>query len=189
MTTEFILAQICGFIVLLLMVISVWFNDNKKIVFISIIANIFATAQYFLLWALTGAIVSIINTIRCLIFYLYKRKGLKPNVLVLVLFEIVAVVSGALSWQNWWSLIPILMTVIYTYGLWQDNTFIIKLATGISGAGWTAYNIISRAYVGAVQSVSQFVSAVIAIVKDRVKKSKEPVLQNEDINEEENANQ
>ncbi len=172
MSVEFILAQICGFFVLTLMVLSVWFNDNKKIVFISIIANIFATTQYFLLGALTGAIISILNTIRCFVFFLYKKKGLKPSLVILILFEIVTVISGAITWQSWWSLLPIIVTLIYTYGLWQDKTFIIKLTTGISGAGWLAYNIVAKAYIGAVQSLTQFLSSTIAIIKDKVKNKK-----------------
>lgn len=179
MTTEFILAQICGFVVLLLMVASVWFNDNKKIVLISVFANIFATAQYFLLSALTGAIISIINVVRCLVFYMFKKKGLKPSVIVLVLFEVVAVVSGAITWQNWWSIIPILMACIYTFGLWQDNTFVIKLSTGIVGAGWVVYNIVVRAYIGAVQQFAQFVSSVVAIAKDKIEQKKVDVSSSE----------
>lgn len=193
MSLEFILAQICGFFVLIFMVISVWFNENKKIIFFSIIANTFAAAQYFLLWALTGAVISIINTIRCIVFYYYKKKNLKPSLVILILFETVAIVSGAITWQNWWSLIPIIITVVYTYGIWQDKTFIIKLSTGIAGAGWLVYNTVVKAYVGALQGFLQFMSSIIAIIKDKIKKSKlklqsNETKNNEDFNEESTPN-
>ena len=172
----FILAQICGGIVLILTVISVHFKTKEKIVMCSVLANAVATAQFFLLGALTGAVISIINTIRCLVFYFFKKKDAKPSFIVLIIFEIVAVISGSISWQNMWSLIPILVTVIYTYGMWQDNIKIIRITTGLVGFGWAIYDIVVKAYVGALQETSQLVSAIVALCRNRnnnIKKIKE----------------
>ena len=166
----FILAQICGLIALILTVISVWFKTKEKMLMCSILANIVVTIQYFLLGALTGAVIAILNTIRCLVFYFFKKKDAKPSFIVLIIFEIVAIVSGSISWQNIWSLIPIVVTVIYTYGLWQDNIKIIRITTGIVGLGWAVYNVVVRAYVGAIQEMAQFISAIIALYRNRSKK-------------------
>lgn len=143
----FILAQICGIIALILTVISVQFKTKEKIVMCSVFANIVVAIQFFLLNAVTGAIVSIINTIRCIIFYYYKKKNMKPSTIVLFVFEIIAIVSGIISWQNTWSIIPIIVTLVYTYGLWQDNVKVIRITTGVAGFGWTIYDIIVMAYV------------------------------------------
>ena len=117
----FILAQICGVIALILTVVSVQFKTKEKIVMCFVFANLVVTIQFFLLNAITGAVISIINTIRCIIFYYYKKKDKKPSLIILLIFEIVAIVSGMMSWQNMWSVIPIIVTLIYTYGLWQDT--------------------------------------------------------------------
>lgn len=164
---QFILAQICGAIVLILTVISVQFKTKEKIVMCSVFANVFAAIQFFLLGALTGAVISVINTIRCLIFYLYKKRDIKPSFIVLIIFEIIAIISGSISWQDMWSLIPIIVTVIYTYGLWQDNVKIIRITTGIVGFGWAIYDIVVRAYVGAIQETCQLISALIALYKNK----------------------
>lgn len=163
----FILAQICGIIALILTVIAVQFKTKEKIVMCSVFANIVVAIQFFLLNAITGAVVSIINTIRCIIFYYYKKKDMKPSIIILLIFEIIAVVSGIMSWQNIWSIIPIIVTVIYTYGLWQDNVKVIRIATGIAGFGWAIYDVIVMAYVGAVQEASQLISAIIALFRNR----------------------
>lgn len=160
---QFVLAQICGIIAIILTVISVQFKTKEKIVMCSVFANIVVAIQYFLLGALTGAVIAIINTIRCLIFYLYKKKDMKPSFIVLIIFEIIAVISGSISWQDMWSLIPIVVTVIYTYGLWQDNIKVIRIATGVVGFGWAVYNIVVRAYVGALQETCQLISAYVRI--------------------------
>lgn len=92
---------------------------------------------------------------------------MKPSIIILLIFEIIAVVSGIMSWQNIWSIIPIIVTVIYTYGLWQDNVKVIRIATGIAGFGWAIYDIIVMAYVGAIQEASQLISAIIALFRNR----------------------
>lgn len=163
----FILAQICGIIALILTVVSVQFKEKEKIMISMVLANIVVAIQYFLLNALTGAVISIINTIRCLIFYYYKKKDMKPSLIVLIIFEIIAVISGIITWQDMWSLIPIVVTVIYTYGLWQDNVKIIRISTGVVGAGWAIYNVVVKAYVGALQETAQLISAIIALYRNK----------------------
>lgn len=161
----FILAQICGVIALILTVISVQFKTKEKIVMCMIFANLVVAVQYFLLNAITGGVISILNTIRCIVFYYYKKKDKKPSLVILLVFEVISIISGITSWQNIWSLIPVLVTIIYTYGLWQDNVNIIRITTGVAGFGWAIYNIIVMAYVGAIQEIAQLVSSIISLVR------------------------
>ena len=163
----FILAQICGTIALVLTVISVHFKTKEKMDICSIIANIVVAIQFFLLNAITGGIISIINTIRGLVYYYYKKKDKKPSLLILLSFEIIAIISGIITWQNIWSIIPITATCIYTYALWQDNVTFIRFATGLVGLEWAIYDLMVRAYVGVVQETSQFISAVISLIRNR----------------------
>lgn len=167
---SFILAQICGLIALILTVISVQFKTKEKIVVCFIFANMIVAIQFFLLNAITGAIISIINAIRCIIFYYYKKKDKKPSLIILIIFEIIAIISGIVSWQDIWSILPIIVTVIYTYGLWQDNVTIIRITTGIAGLGWMIYDLIVMAYVGAIQEFSQLVSSIVALIRNSSKK-------------------
>lgn len=127
-------------------------------------ANVVITLQYFLLGAYTGAVISILNAIRDIVYFLFKKNNLKPSILVLLIFEIVAIISGIMSWQNIWSIIPIIATIIYTYGLWQDNVKILRITTVIIGYGWTVYDIVVKAYVAALQVTAQGTSALIALI-------------------------
>lgn len=169
----FISAQICGVIALILTVISVQFKTKEKIVMCMIFANLVVAVQYFLLNAITGGVISILNTIRCIVFYYYKKKDKKPSLVILLVFEVIAIISGITSWQNIWSLIPVLVTIIYTYGLWQDNVNIIRITTGIAGLGWAIYNIIVMAYVGAIQEIAQLISSIISLVRRQDNKGEE----------------
>lgn len=164
----FIIAQICGAITLILTVISVQFKTKEKILLFQIIANIIVSLQYFLLNATTGGVVAIINTIRCIIFFYYKKENKKPSVIFLIIFIVIAIISGIITWKNSFSIIPIIAAIVFTYGLWQDNVKITKICTAITSGNWVIYNFVVKAYVGAIQSIAEFTSAIIAI--DRYKK-------------------
>lgn len=163
----FIVAQIIGGIVLILTIVSVQFKTKEKILLCQIIANILIAIQYFLLNALTGAVVSIINVVRCIIFYFYKKKNMKPSIIFLIIFIIIAIISGIFTWQSIYSIIPIIAAIIFTYGLWQDNVTITKICTGITAANWSIYNLIVAAYAGAIQSIAECISSIIAIIRNK----------------------
>lgn len=184
----FYLAQACGIISLVLTVTSVQFNFKEKIIFINMLANIVCAIQYFLLSAFTGALMSIVNGLRCFTFYMFKKKNKKPNIFVLLFFEIVTLGLGIFTWQSAWSLIPISMSMLFTFCTWQDNVQIVRMGSGIAGLGWTAYNIVVGAFTGAFQQFCQFVSALIALIKGRRKRIAEQRAEQRDLgkNKEEN---
>lgn len=168
----FILAQICGLIALIITAINIQLKSKENIVMLNIWANVAVTIQYFLLGAYTGAVISILNTIRDFVYFLFKKKNIKPSILVLLIFETIAIISGIISWQNIWSIIPILVTIIYTYGLWQDKVKILRITTVIIGYGWSIYNIVVKAYVAALQVLVQGTSALVALVINSKKRIK-----------------
>lgn len=74
---------------------------------------------------------------------------------------------GITTWQNIFSVIPIIATIIFTYGLWQDDVEVTRICTAITAGNWSIYNVIVKAYAGALQSVSECISAIIAIIRNR----------------------
>lgn len=161
----FYLAQICGFLIMICNIISVQFKTKDKVLFCFVVANLFGIAQYFLLNAITAAVVYIVSTIRCIVFYYYEKKDLKPALVVLLIFEILAIICGTFSWQNMWSIIPIIVTLIFTYGLWQKNLKVTRITSALTGFGWVFYNFIVRAYVGAVLDGALAISSIVALIR------------------------
>lgn len=180
----FYLAQACGVVTLFLTVSSVQFSKKEKIIFINMLANIMCAAQYFLLSAITGAVLSLINGLRCFVFYLIKKKGKKPSIYTLIIFEIISVAGGIFTWQSAWSLIPIFVSMLFTFCMWQDNVQLIRIGSGVAGIGWTIYNIIVQAYIGAFQQFCQFISAGISFIREKRhrKKLEEELTVNDDKN-------
>ena len=167
---QFILAQIFGTIALILTVISVQFKTKDKIVMCITLANVAIAIQFFLLNAVTGAIISILDTIRCIVFYIYEKKNLKPSLPILLTFEAIVIISGIISWQNGWSIIPVITSVVFTYGLWQDNITILRITTGMLGVAWGVYDFIVKAFAGLVLDISQLISAIISLYREKKRK-------------------
>lgn len=106
---------------------------------------------------------------------MFKKDHKKPSLLVLLIFEVIVIVSGIISWQNIWSILPIIATATYTYGIWQDDVLKIKYISAIIGFEWSIYDIIVRAYVSFVQGIIQIISAIVAIIRYKSPKMKNGV--------------
>ena len=171
----FYIAQLFGIISITLNLVIVQFNTKEKMLIGMIISNLVVATQFFLLNAITGGIISLINVIRCIIFYMFKKDHKKPSLLVLLIFEVIVIVSGIISWQNIWSILPIIATATYTYGIWQDDVLKIKYISAIIGFEWSIYDIIVRAYVSFVQGIIQIISAIVAIIRYKSPKMKNGV--------------
>ena len=166
---KFILAQVLGIMALVVTAYGIHFKTKDGILLRFVIANILFAIQFFLLNAITGGVISIINAIRCVVFYIYKKKELKPSIVTLLIFEIIVIISGIFSWQNMWSLIPILATVLYTYSLWQDDVRVIRISACLVYSSWAVYDLIVKAYAGVLQEVSILASSILALFKNKKK--------------------
>ena len=48
----------------------------------------------------------------------------------------------------------------------MEFTKVIRITSAIAAFGWTIYNVVVKAYVGAVQETSQFISSIIALYRN-----------------------
>lgn len=159
---QFILAQIFGLFALLMSVVVIQFKSKGKILFGICLLNSLTVVQFILLDALTGAVIGSLNTIRCIVFYVYEAKKKNQSILVLMIFEILTITAGILTFNNIWGLLPMISTLIYTYGLWQNNITFLKISSAIMCIGWIIYDIIILAYVDAFRSFCEFMASIVA---------------------------
>jgi len=162
---EFIIAQIIGAMILLTLITKFQQRTKGKLLLFAIISNILTITQYVLLNASTGATLELVNTVRNMIFYQYEKQKRKHSIVLLVLLSIVIIFAGIVSWHSIFSIIPIIITVIYTYGLWQGKLLVTKVLAVIYSVGMVIYNIAVSAYMGALASTIVGVSIIISIVR------------------------
>ena len=116
MDIVYVISQIL--VVIYYLVYATTFNlkDKTKILEIGILATIINAISYLLLGAYTGIAMCIVAIIRNIWFNKSKN-----NISLITIFVIMLLLS-IISYQNIFSLLSIIATVIYTYALWQTST-------------------------------------------------------------------
>jgi ribosomal protein S18 acetylase RimI-like enzyme len=160
-----VVAQIMGLIALVCLVLSMQQNNKKSLLKIQLLANTFYGVQYLLLNALSAASMSLVSLIRCILFYKNDQKTKKPSLLILITFIVIIIFFCITTFDGYYSLIPIVIALMYTYALWQTNMDVFRIISVIVAMGWISYNIVVGAYVAIIGSIIELTSAVVAIIR------------------------
>lgn len=159
-------------------------NKDKCMLFISIY-NLLILTTYLLMGLLSGSIMVLIASARSITFFIYSKKNLKPNIWVFMLFEVVAIVALALSWESMLSIILLVNLVLTTYTNWQNNMTVLRLGMFISGVLLIIYDICVGAYTLLFSEGVFLASAIVSIVKydimGIIRKRKEIELNKEEV--------
>lgn len=161
----FIWAQIVGVINLIANFLCLQQKSKNKVLIFQIAINLLYMLQFLIIDIKTGIIISSVNSIRCIVFYIYQKKKLKPSCLVLFVFITATIVGGFVTWQNMYSTLAIIGTLLYTYALWQDNIKTIRKCSVIMSSGWIIYNLLIGVYSSAISEAMGLISALIAIIR------------------------
>ncbi|MBR3281489.1 MAG: YgjV family protein [Clostridia bacterium] len=171
MTTFEIISQVFGAFGLIGTVI----GDNQKkkltVLLAFIFANIMYALQYVFLYAWPGMIICIIAIIRSIVYYQFEKNNKPKSLFVLILFLLIGIISGGLSYQDIFSTIPLLSTLAFTWALWQSDLRKFRVVALIEPIAFFFYDLHVGAYVGMIVTALEFVGALIAIIRlDIIKK-------------------
>ena len=161
----FVIVQILGIITLILFVISLQQQKKEVFLLIQVVGTIFYIFQYILTNRLTGAVTFVIIVIRGLVFYYYKKKDLKPSLVVLILFQVTLLVSTYFSWQNILSILPYAATAAKTWATWQDDMKWVRRVSFFGQILLVFYNFTAAMYTGALTEVCNVASTLVAIIR------------------------
>lgn len=164
-----IAAQIVGAFGILFSLLSFQFVKRKYILLSQMTASLLFSLQLFMVGAVTGGCLDMISFVRSLIF-LNNQKKWASSKLWLVGFIMVMIATGILTWENAWSILPIIGSVLSTVALWMKEGKHIRMISLLVGPCWLVYNIINGAYTGAFNELLAMTSIVIGLIRcDRVK--------------------
>ena len=167
---ETITAQIFGFIGMAFMFASFQMNDKKKILlFQAITSTVFAT-HFALLGAFTGAVMNAVEIGRNLVFY--REWEPKIKVFWIVLFIALFTVFGIASWQNFFSLLPILAMNLSTVAFRFDKPKYIRLCFLPVSVAWLIYNAVSFSVAGMITEIFDLLSLITAFLRFDLSKKK-----------------
>lgn len=164
-----IAAQIVGAFGILFSLLSFQFAKRKYILLSQMTASLLFSLQLFMVGAITGGCLDMISFVRTLIFMNNQKKWASSK-LWLVGFILIMISTGILTWENAWSILPIIGSILSTVALWMKKGKHIRMISLLVGPCWLVYNIINGAYTGAFNEVLAMTSIVIGLFRcDHVK--------------------
>lgn len=151
-------------------------KDKKKIMILVTMTSLFYGGEYLFLGAFAGVGVNIISIIRNIWFYINASKNKKNSVWVLGILSLALVILGIITYENIFSIIPIVATVLFTYSVWQDNNKVYRYMSVPMSIMWIVYNIICNSILGLIAESVMIVFEIIGIIKLYKKDDKDKIL-------------
>ncbi len=165
-----VVAQIIGFAGLACNGLSFQQKKRKGILTFQICAAILFVIHYILLGAYTGAVLNFLGLLRSIVFVNSDKKWAKSPIW-LVVFVLVFGVASALTWVDWYSIMPAAAMILTTVSYWFKNETKIRLVTFPGSPCWLIYNILTGSVAGIATEAVVMTSLIIAIVRYDILKS------------------
>lgn len=146
LTTTYIVSQVFTVIMYILLGITFYVKDRKKLLIIHFIATISIAIAYILLGAWTGLAMCVVVIIRNIIFLLDEKKNgkrdtiNKTDIIILIVLYAISIVFAIFSYDGIFSLLSVAATMLNTYSVWQKNIKLYKLLGIPTGILWVLYN-------------------------------------------------
>lgn len=125
--------------------------------------NVVILATYFMLGRYTGSILVFVTLLKSILFYILARKNIRPQIWILVLFEISYIVIPIFLWESATDIILIANLLLVTYLCWQSNIKLLKFGYILSSILLITYDIIVGAYTTIIAEVVFLISTCISI--------------------------
>lgn len=168
----FILAQILAIIAFALTTLSLQFKKKSSILGMQIASNVAYMFEYICLGAFSGGITFIIGTIRNITYYILEKKKCKPKLIVLLIFIILIVIAGIITYENLISILPIVAVVIWTIVSWQEDPKWMRIGETVICIMWIVYDLIVKAYTGMITESIILTSCIIGIIRNDIRNKK-----------------
>lgn len=162
-----ILAQVLASFAILFWVISILLKNKKNILLMQVIANGIYGIEYLLLGAFSAASMNFLSFLRLLVYYFYALLNIKMPKWILFVFIALVLLFGIITYDGLISLLPIIITVLYTYAFWQNNLNVARIIYIVAAIIWIYYNYEVGAYVGIIGNALEIITGLISLIKYR----------------------
>ena len=123
------------------LIVSICIKERKKSLIVQSINCLFEAIYDFIIYAYTGAILSVINFIRTFLFINKSKFNKTIYLLILLFFESIIIINCILTWNGYISLLPTIGSIIRTYCLWQSNMKLVRISGITTGILYGSYYI------------------------------------------------
>lgn len=165
---EFI-TQAFGIVGFILMILSYQMKDRKKLLYMQMASNFFFVINYYMLGALTMAVMSVLNVVRSFVFSKDDTKWGSSKAWLWIFLGL-AVALGIVTWEGPVSLLTITATLVLIVTLYSKNMKFMRKMFLLPPLLYVTVNLIYKSYGGLGNDIFCFISAIVAIIRFDVKK-------------------
>ena len=156
--------QAIGFIPSAISIFSIQLKSRKKILILQLSAGVMWVLHYHLLGAYTAVLTNSIGIFRSGISYFNDRKWAR-SILWLYLIILCSVLSSALTWDGWISLLPSISLICTATGLWIHNLTLTRLLFVLQSPCLLIYDIKTGSWACAIIEAFAFLSFIAASIR------------------------
>jgi hypothetical protein len=167
--------QAFGIITLVLYVLSMQMKRKESLLILQVFSNLFFVFSCLLTNSPTGAALAGISIVRGGVFYIYKKRGLNPNITTFIIFQTAILTSTVFTWEGILSLFAFSANSTNMFAQWQDKMTLLRILTIASCVLWMIYQFSAGMYAAMISEVCIIASSAAALWKFRKIRNKEQI--------------
>lgn len=165
----YIIGQALSVIAVVVGFISFQMKTDKEVLTLQTVVTVLFAVHYIMLNAYDAAVLNAVGIIRNFVYYNKDKKFYSPKIFP-ALFAIIMVVLGALSWENWSSILVITGLAINTVFLSCKNPQNLRKSILVTSPMVLLYNILKFSIGGMIYESVVIVSSAIGIFRYKERK-------------------
>lgn len=170
--TNYVISQIFVCISYAFLMATYFIKDYKSVLLFNLASIVFLASGYAFLNAVSGFASSCISTARNIALYIHflitknnnQNKMSIFKIVVFVIITIVTIVVAIFTYENAFSLLPIVATVLFTYGICQNSSLIYKILGVPVSILWLIYNIFVFSLFGIILESITLVCVIAGLI-------------------------
>lgn len=164
-----VVAQVAGLVGLAAVILGYQCKDNRKLLFMQLIADLCYVVQFFILGGYTGSISLIIASISLIIQCFHGQEWADWRGWRWV-FNGAYTVAAVFTWQGPLSLLPLVASITSNMAYWSRNGKIIRVTRlAVISPAWLVYDFITGSWSGVACQVFSVSSVLISIRRHGLK--------------------
>ncbi len=165
-----IIVQAIGAVGYSLLALSYFKKVKKQILLMQIFAYIFFVIHYYLLNGITGAVCNFIGLFALISIYLFDKYNFKNKTIVVGLFIILLLIANIITFQNIYSIFPLVASTIVLISFIDNNENNIRIVGIIAAVCWLLYAIVYKSYIAIAFEVVTLIDICVAYIQSILKK-------------------
>lgn len=164
------IAQIIGFIPMVLSYFVFHFNDRKAMITTKAISDLLWMIHFLMLGAYSGALTNAVCAVRGVVFSQRGKKKWASSIVIPIAFCIFTLSVTLVSWAGFKSLLPVIGSCLGIIGYWCNNPENIRKFNFPGIVLWLIYGIMTLSLSTIICNIVSMASIIITEIKVRKEK-------------------